>query len=266
MSKPSVLVVISYFDGRPAAPLRRLLASMARHPAGGEYDIAVVVNRAGGGSRQLGLNRPDVRVHERANTGMNIGAWDHGWRSDPGYAHYLFLQDDCLVAREGWLAAYLSRAADPHIGLLGEALNPAWDKSWEKLAKERAGEVMPDHTLGGAPVERVALYLDFMRRAEIDPGEGGRHLRSLTWFARRDVLERIGGFPIGANYGECIAAEIAVSRNIVAAGLRVEQVARDPFHFIRHADWAQATPGGPYLHARSRKEDFMSRLSRLWRR
>jgi hypothetical protein len=204
-------------------------------------------------------------VLERENTGMNIGAWDHGWRAESGYEHYLFLQDDCQIVRAGWLAAYLERAAaEPSSGLLGESLNPAWNKSWDQLAKSRAGEVMPGHVLNGAPAERVAVYLDFMRRAGIDPGEGGYHLRALTWFARRNVLERIGGFPIGENYGECIAAEIAVSRSVIAAGLRVEQIAPAPFHFIQHADWAQAAPGGAYLHVKSRKPDMMARLRRLW--
>ncbi len=239
---------------------------MREHEGGRPFDLAVVVNRESGFDRPGLTLESSIRVLERPNTGMNIGAWDHGWRSLSGYAHYLFLQDDCLVVREGWLAGYLTRAADPEIGLLGESLNKAWDKPWAKLAEERKGEVLPDHIIDGQPAERVALYLDFMARTGIDPGENGRHLRSLTWFARRDVLERIDGFPIGATYGECIAAEIAVSRKVAAAGLRVEQTSPEPFHFIRHADWEQATPGGPFLHTRSRKPRAASWFSRLMRR
>lgn len=244
---PPTLVIISHYDRRPRAPLRRLVRALG---ACGECDVCVVVNKAGRGAPSLPAH---VRVIERENTGMNIGAWEAGWRAAPGYAHYLFLQDECELARPDWREAYLERARDPAIGLLGEALNAQWDKPWDALARERAGERLPGHERNGQPMERVALYLDCMRAWDVDPGPTGRHLRSLTWFARRETLEAIGGFPIGTTYGECIAAEIAVSRKVEAAGLRVEQIAPEPFAYIRHAEWKPVRHGGPFQHARSRK-------------
>src|SRR5690606_31973330 len=104
--------------------------------------------------------------------------------------------------------------------------------------------------IDGGPAERVDSYLDFMRRNNIDPGETGRHLRSLIWFASRDTLEAIDGFPIGVNYGECIAAEIAVSRKVEALGGKVEQVAEEPFCFFRHLEFNRDYPGAPFTHKR----------------
>lgn len=259
MSMSETLVIISHYEARSRAPLNRLLASLTTCSSGAAYDVALVINRDASTRSSVAESVRTKFIHTRENTGMNIGAWEHGWRASPGYSQYLFLQDECSAVREGWLAAYLARSEDASIGLLGESVNEAWAKPWEQLARERAGEVMPDHTLDGQQAERVPLYLECMRRWGVDPGATGRHLRSLAWFARREVLERIGGFPIGHSYGECIAAEIAVSRRVEAAGLRVEQASPAPFHFFGHSDWARARPGAPFTHARSR-QNWMRRL------
>jgi hypothetical protein len=64
------------------------------------------------------------------------------------------------------------------------------------------------------------------------------------------VLSEIGGFPIGRNYAECIAAEIGVSKLVESRGLSVQQVDDDePFRFIRHEEWNQDSTGAPYTHS-----------------
>ena len=65
------------------------------------------------------------------------------------------------------------------------------------------------------------------------------HLQSLIWATRRDVLERIGGFQIGASYGEAVASEIATSKKVEMLGLQVRQVAFLPFTYIVHPQWKQ---------------------------
>jgi hypothetical protein len=179
---------------------------------------------------------------------MNIGAWDAGWRSAPGHPVYVFLQDECLIVRDHWLAAYAERCLEPGVGLVGESLNPAWSQPWSKLKAAHAGARMPDHFIDGNPADRVEVYLDCMRRWGIDPGETATHLRSLLWAASGAVLNSIDGFPIGANYGECIAAEIAVSRKVASAGLRVVQVRKAQFYFSAHREWNQDRPGAQHLH------------------
>ncbi|MGE0742036.1 MAG: glycosyltransferase [Hyphomonadaceae bacterium] len=246
MSAATTLVVISFYDRRPTGNLERLLASMQTHAAGAAFDVVVVVNRTSDAPLAMPAS---VEVLERENLGMNIGAWDHGWRSKPGYDAYLFLQDECYVVRENWLTAFLDGARDGGVGLIGESINPAWDKPWPALRQHYAGARMPDHTIDGRPADRVDVYLDFMRRAGVEPGASGRHLRSLVWFATRPTLQAIDGFPIGANYGECIGAEIAVSRKVEALGKRVEQVSPEEFRFIRHVEYNRDHPQAPFSHA-----------------
>ncbi len=243
---PRHAVVVSLYEARPFEPLAELFESMAAHDAGLPYQVVLVVNRTSSGALQV-PSMPGMQILERENTGMNIGAWNHGFRHAPGYNAYLFLQDECVVQRDGWLAAF-ERRATKDVGLVGESLNLGWDKPWPRLRETHGKTPMREHVLNGEPANRVDVYLDMMRRSGIEPGDTGRHLRSLVWFARRDWLERINGFPLGADFGQCIGAEIGVSRAVIALGGEIAQVAEQPFHYIRHAEWHQAVAGGPYVH------------------
>lgn len=242
MSSARLLVVVARYDRRPIEDLERLRASMEAHPPGLPHDVLLVVNRETDAPLP---SPPGVEVVARENLGMNIGAWEHGRRARPGYDGYLFLQDDCFVVRDGWLAAFAEAAAAPGVGMVGESLNEKWEADWETLRKTQGPARLPGHGDGN----RVDLYLDHLRRWGVDPGPTGRHLRSLVWFLRREVLDRIGGFPIGRSKGECIAAEISVSRRIEALGLRLREVGPEPFHFIRHREWVRERSGGPFRYA-----------------
>ncbi|MGE3251220.1 MAG: hypothetical protein AB7L26_13365 [Hyphomonadaceae bacterium] len=243
MPKPPTLLVISFFDARPAAALAALLRSLRRRTAGAPYEIVIVANRTAAAPLALPEEAAGVRVLERANEGMNIAAWEHGWRQSPGFDRIVFLQDDCRIVRAGWLAAFAAALDNPAIGLVGESLNSAWDAPWDAL-RARHTDALPGH--GDGP--RADFYRACMARWGVDPGSTGRHLRSLVWAARREVLERIGGFPVGRTYGECIAAEIAVSRKVEAAGLRIDQVDRRPFRYIAHAEWRRPHPFARHRH------------------
>ena len=262
----SSLVVVSFYDRRPLAPLLDLLASLGKHTAGGKYSIAIVVNSTGDWRLPDAISDEVQHVLYRNNTGMNIGAWDAGWRAFPDYDRYLFVQDECLATHAGWLAGLLDPLDDPTVGMVGESFNHNWAKPWPALRVAAGTAVMPEHEIDGTPANRVDVYLDFMRREGIEPGEMGGHLRSLIWALRRPVLEAIDGFPQGANYGECIAAEIAVSKAIEAKGLVVRQVDPRPFKWFRHIEWNQDQPGGPYTHApvlRRQHEARQAEIERL---
>jgi len=245
------LVVVSFYDRRQTDELYDLLGSLGRNSAGCAFDVLVVVNQA----RQVPIELPPTPfkadVIYRENTGMNIGAWDAGWRHSQDYMYCVFLQDECLVQQDGWLRALIERIDAPGVGMVGESLNLKWDKPWADLERINTGAFMPDHLIDGRPAERVQVYLHYMRKWGIDPGKSGRHLRSLVWAFRRDVLERIDGFPVGVNYGECIAAEISVGRAVEALGLSVAQCGEKEFTFIWHREWNQDRPGQPYSHSRS---------------
>jgi hypothetical protein len=244
---PATLVVISHYDRRGTTHLERLLASLHLHDGGEPFDIVVVANRTTESPLDLPY-RDRFRLLERHNIGMNIAAWDYAWRENSGHDCYLFLQDECVAVRDNWLTGLKTHLTHSRVGLVGEALNSAWDLPWAKLAQLHRDDQMPDHWIDGAPAKRVDAYLDFMQRKNIDPGLSGAHLRALAWMTPRNVLEAIGGFPTGLNYGECIAAEIAVSRMVVQRGFEIRQARPEPFHFFRHFEWNKDFPERPFTH------------------
>lgn len=246
LKKERCLVVISFYDQRPVEPLLELLQSLLDHPSGGAHDVCIVVNEDDHQADPKGLDAGIIM--RRPNSGMNIGAWDHGWRHNPGYRDYLFLQDECYVVTPLWLEGFRTRSKEVGAGLIGESMNEVWNSPWEQLRDKQGKDPLPDHTLDGKPANRVDVYVDFMRRHGIEPGPVALHVRSLIWFASGDVLEKIGGFPQGTNYGECIASEIAVSRKIVYHGYALAQVADKPFRFFRHREWKEKFSGGPFRH------------------
>lgn len=125
-----MLVVVSHFCERPIDDLHRLLTQLdAQDP--GSIDVVVVVNTTTGAPIALPRLRREVPVLYRENTGMNIGGWDHGWRSFRGHDHYVFLQDECVVLDAGWPDAYRATLDDPGVGLIGERMHNGrpWDEA-----------------------------------------------------------------------------------------------------------------------------------------
>lgn len=236
--RPAVLVVVAHYAARPADQLVRLLDTMAAHAPGLRYAVRVVVNRDGREEVDLPPRHAGAEVVYRPNAGYNVAAWEAGWRAGPAYAGYLFLQSECRVVRPGWVAAFAAAADSPGVGAVGECLSPDWDAPWPVLAERFRGHALREHAVAGRPAERVDCYLDFFRRHGIPPGERGDHLQTLAVFARRAVLERVGGFPPpGDGYGEAIAAEIGFSKRVQAVGLAVAQVAAAAFEYVEHPQW-----------------------------
>jgi hypothetical protein len=238
-----VAVVVSYYDARPVDNLVALLWSMRTIAAGWPYQVRIVVNQDRPKSLSLPSSAGLVEVHYRRNTGYNIGAWEAGWRIAPAFDSFLFLQDECRVIRENWIAAFVKKAADPSVGLVGECLSTIWDASWDTLAERTRGERFRDHLIDGRPADRVPCYLHFLRAHGVQPGTKGDHLQSLVLFAQRQVLESIGGFPIGRNYGEAIAAEIGISKKVQWLGKTVCEVGPVPFTYIEHPQWLHRRGG-----------------------
>ena len=254
-------VIVSFYDQRSAGPLRRLIRSMSEFDAGLDHRLVLVVNQGSGRAHRVPVVADAIRI-DRPNEGMNIGAWDAGWRANRDAEGCLFLQDDCVVVRDGWLRAFVD-AAERGPSLVGESLNENWDRPWDELRTDRGGVRLREHLLDGRPANRVDVYLDFMRRNGIDPGPTGAHLRGLVWYLPRSALEALQGFPIGRNYGECIAAEIAVSRRVAELGLQFAQVAPEPFTYVQHGGWDPRHPQRPITT--SRPADLLARAVRRLR-
>jgi hypothetical protein len=254
------LVVVSFYDARPRQDLDALLADLASVPAGAPFEVLVVVNQTRAELTAITALLPGLRVLHRPNTGYNIGAWDHGFRAAPGYDVYVFLQDECRLRRPGWLHPFLLRLQRSEVGLVGERMNPAWSAPWAEIERRFAGHTMEGHQVDGVPAERLPTYRAFWQRHGVDPGPRGNHLQTLMLAARADVLARIGGFPVGADYGEAIAAEIAISKRVQMLGLSVEEVGPRPFTWITHGQWQEKAERQPLRAPRFGLSAWLERM------
>ncbi len=237
-SDSKVLVVVSYYHRRPKArsEIRDLMASMTTFTPGHGCDITIVENTDRNHPSKLpkALTRYEHRI--RPNIGRNIGAWDYAWRNTPGYTYYLFTKQETRVVRPNWVAAFVNAAADTSIGLLGESINQNWNKPWDEIGW-RATIMRDNHFIDNVPAPTLECYFNYFQKVGIPRGHTGTHVQSLIWFARDEVLRQLNGFPIGKNKGECIAAEIGVSKRVEALGLRVKQVSQTPFYYITQDKW-----------------------------
>lgn len=225
--------MVSNYKPRGLEKAKQLLASIRRvHP-----DILLVINDDEAINPSLTEFENNFRVLIRPNTGMNIGAWDAAWRHSPEFDYYLFLQDECSLLDDQFLDAYAEKLSNSQLGLVGERLNPKWERPWPELQRSAINYRISDPRLAGNQLSRVDFYRSKMREWGIDPGDSGRHLSSLVWALSMPSLESLGGFPIGVDKEECIAAEIAVSRQVIQKGGRVEQVDQLPFRFFAHEEW-----------------------------
>jgi hypothetical protein len=211
---------------------------MQNYPAGIPYSTHIVVNVEGDEPLVLPPHFAHIPISYRANVGYNIGAWDYGWRLYPDNEFFLFLQDDCLIRRKNWLKAFRDSLHHKQTGMIGESLSLDWNRSWDQLSLNgKLGVQMAGHNIEGNEATRGDVYLKMFTVWGIDPGKKGGHLRSLIWACRRDVLDMIDGFPIGLDYGQAIAAEIATSKKIQQAGFLIKQIRWRPFTYIEHPQW-----------------------------
>jgi hypothetical protein len=217
------LVVVSYYDRRPATELIALLDQIREIDAGTSFDLCIVVNATDFSTRiDLPNRHNNIEQLFRANQGYNVGAWQHGWLSKPGYDFYLFLQDECVIRRAGWLRAFLRAAGAPRTGLVGESLDPF--SSWTAFSR-----FFPDvfHECRRVAAER-----------HIAMGEIADHLQTLVIGARGDALRRMGGFVLGESKQEAVTGEVLTSVLARAHGYGIRQVAWRPFEYIDHPQWS----------------------------
>ena len=198
----------------------------------------------------------DVRWLTRLNVGMNLGAWDAGWRWHASRRDrltsqdhcFLFLQDEVEIQRENWLLGFVERlgkvrqelgkaSSEPRPILLGETWNQRWDKPWDLLRRSALNQApsFGSETMG---MGRVDFYLSCLKRWSINAQATGGHLRTLILFSDHQSLKAINGFHLGTNKQSCIASEIALSQSVLALGGEVAQVDQsEPFRFFWHREW-----------------------------
>jgi hypothetical protein len=233
--KPAI-VVVSHYNAWPPDQLIALLDQIHSVPAHYPFRVRVVVNQAEARALELPSRLSDVDVHYRENRGYNIGAWDFGWRLGDAAPYYMFLQEECIIQREGWLNAFVQVASRPTTGLVGESLI-LWSTTWQDIDEHRDRTARPPLEVFGRPLPWSQAVRCFLDTHGIPPGEFADHLQSLILCTRREVLEQIGGFRSGDNYDEAVCSEIAISKYVQAIGLRVRQVGFRPFTYVRHPQW-----------------------------
>jgi len=231
-------IIISYWVGRPPNRLYQLLNQIARHDAQAPFIITIVCN--GGDRHPLILPekyvKNGVHVLNRVNSGYNIGAWEHGWRSDGESEYFLFLQDECRILKTGWLKAFLDKMQESReIGLLGESIN--WKRAWSEQRNNPVAASCLNRE-GEVPFNAVDFLRAFIVLSGIDPGESAEHLQSLILFSSRTVLEEVSGFITSDIYAEAVGSEIAISKKVQERGYRIAQVGAQPFSFIGHLQWS----------------------------
>lgn len=237
-------VIISYWTGHTPRNLYYLLGQLYRYDALSPFSVTVVCN--GGDEKPLVLPRKyakhGVRVLNRVNSGYNIGAWEYGWRNDQRSKYFLFLQDECHIAKAGWLRAFVDKMqTSPETGLLGESIN--WKHSWEDQRNNPIAAKCLNKD-GQAPFNSIDFLQEFLVRQDIPPGKTAEHLQSLVLFSSREILEAIGGFPSSDIYAEAVGTEIAISKKVVAQGYKLAMVSETPFSYIGHRQWS----AGWYKH------------------
>ena len=255
----SALVVVSHYNAWPTDQLVALLDQLQTVPSGYPFSVRVVVNQAEDKPLILPDRHCDVAVEYRANTGWNIGGWDHGWRQDPPFDYYLFLQEECEILRPGWLKAFVRVAQRPQVGLVGEIIayyNTTWEDVYEKSA-----QLGIDHGL--------TFFRQHMARMGVKVNETVDHIQSLVMCLRRDTLETIDGFRIGATKEEATACEIAISKCVQVVGLEIRQVHLRNFRYIRHPQWDaerfQAQKSGWWVRRFLSQYLYVARLQRFRR-
>ena len=216
-------VVVSFYDERPSDELVRLLRQLLDTDEGGEIKVCVVVNS----ERHFQISLPEdlsgMTVIYRKNSGFNIGAWNHGWKENPGFSYYIFLQDECEIVNARWLSRYKLLLSRNRAGLVGESLL-LWP-SWASLSREWP--------------ESYAECVSLGNLQNIELGTSSSHLQTLALGATAACLEATGGFLMADNKAGAIATEIMFSRHCICLGFKISQSAWRPFEFFSHSQWSE---------------------------
>ena len=229
MPQKTAVVVVSHYNAWPTDQLVALLDQMRTVPAGYPFTVRVVVNQAEDKLLELPERHASVAVAHRANTGYNIGAWEHGWRQEPRADYYLFLQEESILVRPNWLKAFIDQVNRPGVGVVGEIIG-FYNTTWDDINETAARYQTDPNTIG---------FREYMTRQGIQYGELADHLQSLVLCLKRETLEAIGGFRIGISKYEAIACEIGISKSVQAVGLAIRQVSLRPFTYIQHPQWEE---------------------------
>ena len=215
-------VIVSFYDGRTSEELVRLLRQLQLARTGAQFETRVVVNSDRKVRPQLPADLSGIGMDVRENTGVNIGAWDHGWRQNAGFDFYIFLQDECEIMRADWLERYKALLSDPKTGLVSESL--LFWKNWRRFKEE-----WPE-----AHDQCVALGV----HRGIALGKSPTHAQTLALGVSAACLVATDGFCVAEGKIPAVAGEVMFSRHCIDQRYAIMQSAWRPFEYFRHHQWA----------------------------
>lgn len=224
MTRPETLVIVNYYDARPIDTLYELVDQLKKCKYRQYFDILIVVNSVDLESDQEKCLNTGVEFCIRENTGLNLGAWQHGWQEREGYRYYIFLQDDCKILKDKWYSRYITLLADRKNGYIGESYQR--HRTWERIRKQWED-----------------VYSDYVKLSEklgIPLSYSPSHIQTVAMGCRHQVLKETGGFVIGASKSAAVAGEILTSVRAVHLGYRNRQTALSSFSFISHPQWQRS--------------------------
>jgi hypothetical protein len=232
----ALAVVISTWSGSEPRRLIQLCDSLKRYRPGFEYDLVLCAN---GLDYVLPSALADrfAQVFVCENTGYNLAAWDYAWRHLPTHHFFLFLQDDCVALKSGWLRDFLERfTSTPRCGLVGENINRVWDRPWVELCD-------PEKNREGTQcAEWAGFFREKLREWKIPEGKTARHITTVVQFTSRAILGEVGGYNFANTKLEATAVEIGFSQKIAARGYALMQVGRWRHSRIAHPQWPSNAP------------------------
>jgi hypothetical protein len=230
MSK--TIFIISHYDLRPKVDLQNLILQLAKFNS----QIAVVINDDK--FKKTNYEKiNNVFFLKRHNVGMNIGAWNKGYKYFYDYENYFFFQDECFIKDFNFFDKYLNFLSNSHYGVIGETINPKWARPWKDIIESQLNYSFEKN---GLKIDRVTYYMDQIKKWKIPLGDNATHLRALNLAFKRKTLDKINGFNIGFSKEQCIASEIAISKKVENLNLKVIQSNQKPFCYIGHKEWDQS--------------------------
>ncbi len=223
------IFIISYYKSRNKQNLYNLLKQLKIFKS----KIAVIINDDE--TNVLKFEEVDnVYTLFRKNIGMNIGAWNEGYRYFSDYENYFFFQDECFIKKNIFFEKYLNLLSKKDLGLIGETVNTKWSKSWDEMQLSPMNYKI---LVNEEEMLRVNFYKKQITEWGIELGYSPIHLRSLSMAIKSVNLKKINGFNIGFNKEECIASEIAISKKIMNLNLKIAQSNKEHFYYIGHKEW-----------------------------
>jgi len=86
------IFIISFYNNRSPQNLEYLIKQLMIYG----QEILVVVNIDNYNNLELERHK-NLSFLKRVNEGMNIGAWNQGWRYFSDFDNYFFFQDECFL-------------------------------------------------------------------------------------------------------------------------------------------------------------------------